>query len=125
MTPAFTDEIQTILGGIEPFTLYYDQPHASPDHAGVAYPITPQEPIDELKDSLHQASVFDGEAYQRRDVPAHMTIAEFITIDDSLKLCSELQATAPSGSFLCDRLEFIVPDESFRFQRARIFYLRV
>ena len=52
-----------------------------------------------------------------------MTIAEFITIDDSLKLCSELQATAPRGSFLCDRLEFIVPDERFRLQRSRIFYL--
>ena len=52
-----------------------------------------------------------------------MTIAEFITIDDSPKLCSELQATAPSGSFLCDRLEFIVPDEMFWFQRTHIFYL--
>lgn len=123
MTSAFIGEIQMILAGIEPFTLYYDQPHASPDHAGVAYPITPQEPIDELKNSLHQASVFEGEVYQRRDIPAHMTIAEFITIDDSHKLCSALRPTAPSGSFLCDRLEFIVPDERFRFQRTRIFYL--
>ena len=123
MTSALADEIQTILGGFQPFTLFYDQPRSSPDHAGVAYPITPQEPIDELKILLHKASVFDGEVYQRRDIPAHMTIAEFITIDDSLKLCSELQATAPSGSFLCDRLEFIVPDEMFRFQRTHIFYL--
>ena len=97
MTPACIDEIQTILGGIEPLMLYYDQPHASPDRAGVTYPITPQELIDELKNSLHRASVFEGTVCQRRNIPAHMTIAEFITIDDSHRLCRELQATAEYG----------------------------
>jgi glyoxylase-like metal-dependent hydrolase (beta-lactamase superfamily II) len=43
--------------------------------------------------------------------------------ENSLKLCAELQDTAPSGSFVCDRLEFIVPDQDFRFQRVDTFFL--
>ena len=123
LTPELEEEIRGILAGIEPFTLYYDRPHASTKHAGVAYPITPQEPIDALKEALHVAAVFEGEVYRRRHIPAHMTIAEFISIEDGLKLCAELQDSAPSGSFLCDRLEFIVPDEDFHFQRRGTFLL--
>ena len=52
-----------------------------------------------------------------------MTIAEFISIEDGLEICARLQSSAPSGSFLCDRLEFIVPDEGFRFQRSDTFLL--
>jgi hypothetical protein len=88
MTPELEEEIRDILNEIKPFTLHYDRPHASTEHAGVAYPIRPQEPI-----------------------------------EDSLKLCVQLQDSAPSGSFLCDRLEFIVPNESFHFQRRGTFFL--
>jgi 2'-5' RNA ligase len=123
MTPELEKEVREILSKIEPFTLRYDKPHASTEHPGVAYPITPQEPIDNLKEALHAAAVFEGKVYRRRHVPAHMTIAEFISIEDSLRLCADLQDSAPSGSFLCDRLEFIVPDKSFRFQKRGTFFL--
>jgi hypothetical protein len=123
MTPELEGEIRAILAQIEPFTLYYDKPHASTEHAGVAYPITPQAPIDGLKAALHRAAVLKGAAYKRRHIPAHMTIAEFISIEESLRLCSELQDSAPSGSFLCDRLTFIVPDPEFHFQRVDTYYL--
>lgn len=123
LTPELEAEIRSILNGINPFMLYYDKPHASTEQAGVAYPIRPQEPIDNLKQALHAAAAFAGEAYQRRYLPAHMTIAEFISIEDSQKLCAHLQDSAPSGSFLCDRLEFIVPDEKFHFQNRGTFFL--
>jgi len=123
MTPEVEGEIRHILSGIEPFTLHYDKPHASTEHPGVAYPITPQEPIDILKQALHAASAFAGEVYQRRHIPAHMTIAEFISIEESLNICAQLQDSAPHGSFLCDRLAFIVPDEDFHFQRKGTFFL--
>ncbi len=123
LTPDLEDEIRGILSRVEPFMLYYDKPHASTEHAGVAYPIRPQKPIDDLKAALHTAAVFGPKVYRRRDIPAHMTIAEFINIEDSLNLCRDLQASAPSGCFLCDRLEFIVPDEQFHFQRQGTFRL--
>ena len=52
-----------------------------------------------------------------------MTIAEFISIEDGLKLCAQLQDSAPRGSFMCDRLEFIVPDDEFHFQKKLTFFL--
>ena len=52
-----------------------------------------------------------------------MTIAEFISIQESLELCDQLQDTAPKGSFICDRLEFIVPDDNMRFHREMAFML--
>jgi len=123
MTPELAEEIRHILGTIEPFMLHYDKPYASPERGGVLYWMRPQEPIDRLKAALHRAAVFEGKVYRRRNIRAHMTIAEFISIEDSLKLCAELQDSAPSGSFLCDRLEFIVPDQAFHFQRVHTFLL--
>jgi 2'-5' RNA ligase len=123
MTPEIQEEIREILRPIEPFTLHYDKPHASTEHPGVAYPIEPREPIEALKEALHASSAFSGEVYHRRHIPPHMTIAEFISTEDGLKLCAELKDSAPRGSFLCDRLEFIVPDEEFHFQRKLTFFL--
>ena len=116
-------ELRAILSSIEPFTLYFDKPEASSTRPGIAYPIRPQEPIDDLKRRLHTATVFAGEVYGRRDIPAHMTIAEFITIEASLQICSQLQNSAPSGSFLCDRLSFIVPNADFHFEVRDTFFL--
>lgn len=123
LTPKYEKELEKILSEIEPFVLHYKKPFASTKFTGVTYPITPQQPIDNLKDALHVAEVFEGKIYNRRHIPAHMTIAEFISIEDGLKLCADLQKSAPSGTFLCDRLEFIVPDQDFHFQRIRTFYL--
>jgi 2'-5' RNA ligase len=126
MTPELEDEIRQILKSIAPFELYFDRPVASLERPGVAYPITPQEPIDELKEALHPSAVFSGRVYQRRGIPSHMTIAEFISVEESSRIfCAEMLDSAPSGSFLCDRLEFVVPDESFRFQRCGTFLLKV
>ena len=123
LTPRYEKELEKILSEIEPFVLHYKKPFASTKFTGVTYPITPQQPIDNLKDALHVAEVFEGKVYNRRHIPAHMTIAEFISIEDGLKLCADLLKSAPSGTFLCDRLEFIVPDQDFHFQRIRTFFL--
>lgn len=125
MTPEIEGEIRNILSSIQPFTLYYDDLYASTDYSGVIYPIRPKEPIDKLKEALHTASAFSGKPYYRRKIPPHMTIAEFISIEDGLKLCSELQNNAPRGSFVCDRLEFMVPDNKFHFQKQRTFFLGI
>ena len=116
-------EIQVLLRAVDPFEVHYDRPTASTRRPGVAYPVAPQERFDELKHVIHQASVFEGAAHSRRKIPAHMTIAEFLTIEDSLRICADLADTAPRGSFLCDRLEYIVPDATFRFQRRETFFL--
>ena len=123
MSTALTEEIHDALADIRPFELHYDRLYASTRHAGVAYRIMPREPVDRMKHILHCTSGFADAVHGRRDIAPHMTIAEFISIDESLQLCTRLQDTAPVGSFLCDRLVYMVPDESFRFQRRLTFPL--
>lgn len=123
MTPQLCDELRDIVGAVSKFKIRFDKLHASPTHAGVYYPILPQEPIDALKRALHGSSAFSSQPHERRGIPAHMTVAEFLSIEESLALCEAIRDTAPSGSFTCDRLHYVVPDAAFRFQKANSFLL--
>lgn len=117
------EQIRNLLAGIEPFEVRYDRPTASPERPGVACPVSPQDRFDEVKRVVHQASVFDGGAYSRRTIPAHMTIAEFVTIEESLKIAGDLAGTPLQGTFVCDRLAYMVPDAAFRFRQCGTFPL--
>ena len=123
MTPDLETEIRAILQDFQPFELHFRTLHASQNHPGVSYSIHPGEPILALQEALHKSRAFGGKVYRRRHIPPHMTIAEFISIQESLELCDQLQDTAPKGSFICDRLEFIVPDDNMRFHREMAFML--
>ena len=48
------EEIRGLLRTVHPFEVHYDKPAASTQHAGVAYPVAPQERFDELKRTIHQ-----------------------------------------------------------------------
>ncbi len=45
-----------------------------------------------------------------------MTVAEFITLDETHELVAQLGETVPGGTFLCDRVTYAVPDASFHFE---------
>ncbi|MBN1878216.1 MAG: 2'-5' RNA ligase family protein [Anaerolineae bacterium] len=123
MTPERDAEITGLLSTVEPFMLYFDKPQASRERGGVVYPIRPPEPIYALRTVLHQASVFTRASYWTRTLPPHMTVAEFVSIEESWRIMEEIKEIAPSGSFLCDRLEFIVPDMNMHFQRVKSYAL--
>ena len=123
MTSEHDQEIRHILSSIEPFMLHFDGPHASKERGGVGYSIHPRKPIDALRSALHEGSVFTREPYYTRTIAPHMTIAEFVTIEESWQILDEIKGTAPTGSFLCDRLEFIVPDINMRFQQVKSYAL--
>jgi hypothetical protein len=117
------ERLQELLRGVQPFEVRYGMPIASAQRPGVACPVEPQDRFDELKRVIHDAPVFGDFVYGRRDIPAHMTVAEFVTIDESLKIASDLANTSLTGSFWCDRLDHIVPDQAFRFHRRGTFFL--
>jgi hypothetical protein len=117
------EQLQELLRAVEPFEVRYGTPIASTQRAGVTCPIAPQERFDELKRVIHQASVFGDRVHSRREIPAHMTVAEFVTIDESLAIVADLAKTPLSGSFWCDRLEHMVPDQAFRFYQRGTFLL--
>ncbi len=115
MTPTTENEISEQLRLIEPFELYFDEIISPNDSEGVCYTIMPQQPIDALKSALHSTSAFADVVFERRDIPAHMTIAEFLTPEDSKLLCRTLHNKVPKGSFVCKELVYLVPDDQFRF----------
>lgn len=90
-------------------------------YRGITLSIEPQEELDRLRIALEAASVFTGT--QKRPYPfsAHMTIAEFITMEQTKELMIELKDVAPQGDFVCTDVSYAVPDENFRFsERARL-----
>jgi hypothetical protein len=117
------EQLQELLRAVEPFEVRCGMPIASAQHPGVACPIGPQERFHELKRVVHDASIFRGFVHSRREIPAHMTVAEFVTIDESFRIAAELADTLLGGSFWCDRLEYIVPDQAFRFHQQGSFLL--
>jgi hypothetical protein len=120
MTPDIVSEIEGSLEGVSRFELGFGTLTASRDHAGVSCPISPQDRIDHLKAALHTTSGFGSKPYRRRSIPAHMTIAEFISIEDGLRLACKLQGVGP-GTFAYDRLTLMVPNDGFRFHPCRTF----
>ena len=123
MTDKRREEIRALCAGIEPFPLRYGPPRASTERAGVSCPVGPQAAIDRLKDALHGATVFDGQVYRRRSVPAHMTIAEFVSIEESAGIRAAVEQEVGGGAFVCQQLDFIVPDEGFCFRKVMRFRL--
>jgi hypothetical protein len=117
------EQLQELLRAVEPFEVRWGTPIASSQRAGVTCPIAPQERFDELKRVIHHASVFGGCVHSRRGIPAHMTVAEFVTVDESARIVADVANTRLSGSFWCDRLEHMVPDQAFRFHRRGTFLL--
>jgi hypothetical protein len=66
MTPERDAEIARIPASVQPFALRFDEPHASRERGGVACPILPREPIDVLRATLYQASLFTRPPYWTR-----------------------------------------------------------
>jgi hypothetical protein len=53
-----------------------------------------------------------------------MTIAEFISVEMTQQLVGDLAGErSPAGSFLCDYVSYVVPDEEFRFIEWRVLKL--
>lgn len=111
-------ELTTALREVDPFVIRYGPLRSFPPYPGVVYAISPEEQFRELRSAIHGASVFTGVVPSREHVAPHMTIAEFISLARTEELLDELEATAPTGEFVCDRIELAVPDAEFRFRRV-------
>jgi 2'-5' RNA ligase len=120
MTDDDLDQMRSALSSIEPFEVSYSRPYAPTPHPGVVYRIEPQATFQRLRAALHSLPLFDGLAPRRQGVPAHMTIAEFLSVTESEALAQRLGGRAPQGSWSCRDVEYAVPDRGFTFRRVRV-----
>ena len=114
-------ELESIASGLAPISIKCGPLMNYLPHPGVCLAIQPQEELDDLRAALETASAFAGAPARRYPFSAHMTIAEFITADETETLMVELADLAPQGSFPCTGVSYAVPDESFHFtERKRL-----
>jgi hypothetical protein len=118
-SPGLEREVCAVLATVEPFEIRYGPLRTFDPYPGVAYRIEPEDRFFALRTKLHATSAFEGSALRRKDIPPHMTIAEYLPdMPASEALLDSLQGKVPEGAFLCDHLTLIVPDEGFRFRRV-------
>jgi hypothetical protein len=82
----------------------------------LVYLIEPVGAVNALRDHLHSSPLFAHLDKHRVDVPPHMTIAEFITAEESFALEVALDGKVREGSWFCDGLVYAVPDDTFTFR---------
>jgi 2'-5' RNA ligase len=112
-------ELKEIASSIKPFEIHYGKLKDFPPYPGVVFSIEPQKKIDRVRKKIEKASIFKNATPRKFPYKAHMTIAEFISVEDTKKILQELEDKTPIGSFLCENLMYIVPDEKMHFQIIR------
>jgi 2'-5' RNA ligase superfamily len=111
-------ELLVALSRVEPFTMTYREVHATPPYPGVVYTIGPASNFMALRSAVHSTSLFESSPLRRQELPPHMTIAEFITMERSVELAAQLMGNVPTGEWACRQIEYAVPDETMHFQRV-------
>jgi 2'-5' RNA ligase len=118
----FTDEqlheLKTALSSIKPFEMHYGPLRIFPPYPGITYAIQPEDAFMHLRTVIHATSLFIGISLKHKDIAPHMTIAEFITIERTEELLKELSAKVPEGKFLCESIEYAIPNKHFSFERV-------
>lgn len=110
-------ELEAIASTMEPFVIHYG-PLLNLDPT-VCLAIEPQAELDKLRIALETAAAFAGAPARRYPFLPHMTIAEFITVEQSAQLMLALEDVAPSGSFPCTGVAYAVPEANFHFTERR------
>lgn len=118
------NEIQKKLSNFNRFKVKYG-PFINflPVANGVVLEIKEQEEFEKLYKIIE--SVERVEFYSRKwPFKAHMTIAEFISKDDTLALTEELNKNLIHGSFICHRVSYMVPNQDMIFENIMDFNLK-
>jgi 2'-5' RNA ligase len=112
-------ELSSAAGTVRAITIKYGPLSHYLPHPGIVLAIQPQNELDRLRLVLEQTAPFTGAVDRSWPFSAHMTIAEFITVERTNELMEELRDVAPNGQFVCDSVSLAVPDEAFRFEERR------
>jgi 2'-5' RNA ligase len=119
LTADLFQELQEIAREFQPFPIQYGPLMNYLPHPGVVLTIEPQDQLDRLRGALEAAQAFEGAPPRPYPFSAHMTIAEFISVEQTETLMRELADSAPQGSFVCKGVTYAVPDPNFHFTERR------
>lgn len=117
LTEAQLREVKAALRVTAAFDVRYGPLRSFPPYPGVAYSIQPEGEFRRLRETIHATSLFAGMSLKRKDIPPHLTIAEFITVERTRELLEALRGNVPEGVFRCDSIGYAVPNDAFFFER--------
>lgn len=115
LRPAHVVELITVLRTFPRFEIAWGPVHQYPGIAGVVLQIAPAGPLRQLVSTLEACACFRGAPTRRYLFSPHMTIAEFITLEESAQLVRDLAAGGLEGRFWCTEVVYAVPDATFHF----------
>lgn len=117
------NEIEKSLSSFKKFEVHYG-PFANflPAAKGVVLEIKEQKMFEELYKTIENT---EGIEFYDRKWPfkAHITIAEFISEEDTQILTEKLNEDALYGLFTCDKVFYMVPNQDMVFQKIMSFNL--
>ncbi len=111
------DRTLRIVEGFGSFLIDYGPINSFLPYPCIWYEIKPAEKVLDLRQALHQTGFYNLSLPHTEGFIPHMTITEGLsgpTVDE--KLFNRLQGESSQGTFLCQQLTHIVPDDKFYFQ---------
>ena len=123
MSPPQVSEVRAALSAIAPFDVRYGPLRDFLPYPGVCYAVMPEDRIDALRETIHATSIFTDVVPRRAHIAPHITIAEFISVEQTVDLLQRLRSDVPEGTFRCDAMTYAVPDANFHFRSVMTFRL--
>jgi len=113
------------LSSINPFEISYGPLRTHPPYPGVTYTIKPEEELEILRKTIHGNELFQGVELKRSKIVPHMTIAEFITMEQTNEIFDKLNGEVKSGKFLCKEIVLAIPNNEMYFNPIISIPLRI
>lgn len=118
------DQVLSVVEGFGSFRIDFGPLNSFLPYPCIWYEIEPQERVLELRHALHLTGFFNLTLSHTEGFIPHMTITEGLSgpvVDESL--LQRLQNESRQGSFLCQGLTYIVPNQQFCFKEAKTLLL--
>ena len=108
------------LESISPFEIRYGPLKSFLPYPCIWYDIQPAEIVLDMREALHQTGLFNlSEGYIKDFIP-HMTITEGQSGPEvTMGLMDQIQEKSESGSFICDEIVLVAPDQDFHFSSRK------
>jgi len=118
------DCTEEALLGVAPFRVNYGPLTSYKGVAGVVIKIEPARDFNRLVTALESTSVFKDAKPRNHPFSPHMTVAEFISLEDTPRLLEKLSGENLRGEYLCDTISYAVPDNDFHFSERAFIKLK-
>ncbi|MGH9175786.1 MAG: 2'-5' RNA ligase family protein [Vicinamibacterales bacterium] len=112
--------LKQIVAAYQPIDIVYGTVKTFLPYPCLYLEVEPVVAFTRLHEALQGCGLFHPAPSNHERCVPHLTILEnTMTAEETARLASELQESAPSGTFVCREIAFIVPDDQFHFAVER------